>query len=197
MLKDLFEKRNQDFKPLVENVAYQAIKNTCIKHTADEYLTKRPLIEKNLFDAITVALRKDAHAILDGVQLRRVDFPASYVDRKLMTSVQELKNDEEVSKRNAALIRQMTTTETTYIRNDARQVEQLATVEATLIRMRAENTAIVTVQKARTEGLKDTYTGLNITRQDHKLSLDYLSKLSAGGNDVTTYVDFPKILAKV
>ena len=37
-LEKLFKKRNRNFEPLITNVAYQAIKNTCIQFSADDYL---------------------------------------------------------------------------------------------------------------------------------------------------------------
>ena len=197
MLKSLFEKRNIDFKPLVENVAYQAIKNTCIEQTADEFLTNRPKIEAALFTAITQALTKDAHVILDGVQLRRVDFPNSYVQRKLAVAVQDLRNDEQDYERISALTRQKTITEAQFIKNTARKVETLAMAEAALIKMRAENTGIKLVQKARSDGLKETKDTLNLTKAEHTLSLDYMVQVAGAGNGQTTYVNFPKLLAKV
>ena len=197
MLKSLFEKRNIDFKPLVENVAYQAIKNTCIEQTADEFLTNRPKIEAALFTAITKALAKDAHVILDGVQLRRVDFPNSYVQRKLAVAVQDLRNDEQDYERISALTRQKTITEAQFIKNTARKVETLAMAEAALIKMRAENTGIKMVQKARSDGLKEAKDTLNITKAEHTLSLDYMVQVAGAGNGQTTYVNFPTLLAKV
>ena len=196
-LKTLFEKRNLDFKPLVENVAYQAIKNTCIEQTADEFLTERPKIEAALFTAITKALTRDAHVILDGVQLRRVDFPASYVARKLAVAVQDLRNDEQDYERISALTRQKTITEAQYIKNTARKVETLAKAEAALVKMRAENTGIILVQKARSDGLKEAKDTLNITKAEHTLSLDYMVQVAGAGNTMATYVDFKTLLAKV
>lgn len=196
-LDKLFEKRTLDYKPLVENVAYQAIKNTCILQTADEFLKSRPKIEAELTAAITKALAKEAHVILEGVQLRRVEFPNSYVARKLAVAVQDLRNDEQDYERISALTRQTTTTEAQFIKNTARKVETLAMAEAALIKMRAENTGIKLVQKARSDGLKETKDTLNITKVEHTLSLDYMVQVAGAGNGQTTYVNFPKLLVTV
>jgi len=115
----LFQKRNANFRPLVENVAYQAIKNACVKHSADEYLQQREAVEKTIFEDVAAALLKEANTQMLGVQLRRVDFPSVYVGRKLDTAVQLLKNDAELYKQQAAVQREITVTDAVAINNKA------------------------------------------------------------------------------
>ena len=97
---------------------------------------------------------REAHAQCRGFQLRRVDFPGTYIQRKLDTAIQELKNNAEEFRQTSARVREQTKTEVKFKLNDAEQVEEEAKALAQLVKDRANNTAIETKQAARTEGLK-------------------------------------------
>ena len=60
------------------------------------------------------------------------------------------------------------------INNQASEVAQNATASAELIQAKARSNALVTVEKARSQGLKDLYQRLGITDDDQRSSFDYL-----------------------
>jgi len=192
-LSDLFKKRNVNFKPFVENLAVQAIKNNATQFSADDFLKNRENIEKGFLNGLTDAL-KDANAVAIGVQLRRVEFPQKYVQRMLSAAVQELNNDAENYKKKAALIRETTITMQKYIENDAYKVQENAKAAGKLHKERAENDAIKLRQTARSIGLDKIRKRLKIVSQKHFVSLDYLITL-ADAKGFKSFVDFSTVLA--
>lgn len=81
------------------------------------------------------------------------------------------------------------------INNEAAEIAQNATAEATVIRAKAEAEALLTVEKARDAGLSYIYKKLNITKEEHKSSFNYLRTLR-GQQNVKFNVGYSTLMAR-
>lgn len=81
------------------------------------------------------------------------------------------------------------------INNEAAEIAQNATAEATVIRAKAEAEALLTVEKARDTGLSYIYKKLNITKEEHKSSFNYLRTLR-GQQNVKFNVGYSTLMAR-
>ena len=156
---------------------------------------RRTMVEEALFHNVNEALQTEAHSELVHVQLRRVDFPTSFVNRKLVAAVQRLQNSAEGFRREGAMEREVTNTEAVIILNSAEEVEQKARAEAIIVTMRAENKAIVLAERARMEGLQLVTSTLGVQESKHLVSLDYIIKFMDGNPETQTYVDFKEVIS--
>lgn len=81
------------------------------------------------------------------------------------------------------------------INNAAIEITQNATAEATIIRAKANAEALLMVEKARDTGLSYIYQELNITKEEHKSSFNYLRTLR-GQKNAKFNVGYNTLMAK-
>mmetsp|Transcript_1947 Transcript_1947/g.4910 ORF Transcript_1947/g.4910 Transcript_1947/m.4910 type:complete len:375 (-) Transcript_1947:273-1397(-) len=135
-LSDLYKAVALQYEPFVRNLATTAIKNVSTSFTADEWVKQRRTIQDALQRGVDTALEA-AHADCDTLQLRRIDFPPSFVERMLAAAVQIQTNQAEESLQQSAIIRSTTELGVKRIENDAQVVSETADAQANLVKIEA------------------------------------------------------------
>lgn len=176
-LGDLYDKVGINYEPLIRNLAITAIKNTAVKHSADDYLTDRRNIETEMFEAVKTSLENQADSELILLQMNDVTFPDLFYQRKLDAATQIKKNEAEEFKRESRIVRGETLQLVNYIENDAKLTVDISKAKSENIKKTAENTADQIIQNVRNNGLMLIEDELNVTDHKHLLSLDYLVEL--------------------
>lgn len=143
-LSDLYASVALAYAPFIENVATTVIKNVSTSFTAEEWTKDRVAIQQSLRENVDAALNR-AHADCKLLQLRKVSFPATYVQRMLAAAVQIQSNQAEESRQQSKLIRDQTELEVKKVENEANLVRDTAYAKANLTitqaksRVQAEN----------------------------------------------------------
>ena len=81
------------------------------------------------------------------------------------------------------------------INNEAAEIAQNATAQVTVIRAKADAEALLKVEKARDTGLSYIYQQLNITKEEHKSSFNYLRTLR-GKKNIKFNVGYTTLMAR-
>lgn len=187
-LVDLYELVATNYESLIRNVALNTIKNNATSFSADHWVQSRRMIQDELRNSVGSAL-KSAHAGCVLLQLRKVQFPPSFVARRLDAAIQVQRNAEEAYKQTATITRSETGALVLEVENEALLVERNAEAQASLIAARAANLAKDYEQRSRSEGLALVTEAVGITEQAEVVSLDYLVRLK-DTEGATTYVGF-------
>lgn len=136
-LSDLYAKVAMNFDNLIQNRAYNLIKNNATLFSADEWTTDRREIQDALQAGLNAAL-DGAHADCLLLQIRKVAFPPTYVSRKLAAAIQIQSNAEEEYRQTSQLIRSQTAFLVKRVENDASVVSSTAEAAAKLRLIKAE-----------------------------------------------------------
>jgi hypothetical protein len=188
----LYNKIGTNWNTLVSNLAISAIKNEAVKWSADEYLVKRRLIEKNMFTSVSDILIDQANCNVTSLQLRDINFPVSFYERKLESAIQMQKNIAEAYNSSANIIRGETSQLVQYINNKAVQAIKFAESQAVNIKSLAETRATKVLQDARITGLTLIKKELGLTNTSHLMSLDYMLQLEQNKDKIEYLVNFDK-----
>jgi len=119
------------YRPFIENLATTTIKNVSTQFTAEDWTKDRRIIQNALLLGIDTALN-NAFADCELVQLRKIEFPQSYIERMLAAAVQIQSNQAESYKQEAQLIRSQTAFKVKQVENDASVVANTAKAMAAL-----------------------------------------------------------------
>lgn len=176
-LGELYDKVGTNYETLIKNLVISAIKNEAVNYGADDFLTKRRIIEGTILKEVYKVLENEANTNLMGLQLREVIFPELYYQRKLDAAIQIQNNNAEEYKRESRIIRGATLEMVKYIENDAELIKQLSEAKAINIVQNAKNNATNIIQKSHNIGLKKMTDNLDITSKESLLSLDYILQL--------------------
>ncbi len=187
-LGNLHSKVSVNYEPLIRKTIVNAIKDESTKHSADKYLSERYKVEQAMFKSIKSELFNTTYSNLIGLQLTRVKFPARFYNRKLQSSVQLLKNQEEEFKQESQLIRGQTKVEVQNIRNDAEFVKREAESKSNTIIEQANNKAKTTIDTAKSRGLVELSI-VGVTKYQ-LITLDYLIELEQNGKNNNYFVNF-------
>ncbi len=93
------------------------------------------------------------------------------------------------------ITRKKTEQEKQQIENQALEVSQNATAKSGLIAAQAAASAKAVVEDARNSGLQIIYSAINVTKEEHKKSLDYIRTLRNHKNSVM-YVGFKTLIGR-
>ncbi|CAC5368306.1 unnamed protein product [Mytilus coruscus] len=107
-------------------------------------------------------------------QLGRIQIPSDVEKQFIRASTLKEQNEEEKLKQNAVIVRKETNQKVAEIENEAKEISQNATAQAALIQSIAQANYTAFLETARSEGLKQVFSSLQITQQDQKNSFDYL-----------------------
>lgn len=190
-LGDLYSLVALNYEPLVKSKAIDAIKNTAPLFGVDSYLTQRQRVEASLRSNVSLAVA-DVYADVYDFQLNFVSLEDDYRLSRLTAAIQIESNYKEEYVQEAALVRAKTAVDTLRIENNASRVLATAQAAATLIENKATYEATALVERARNTGLKDLFTQINITTEEHKASLDYILTLTDKdvSDDVKHFINF-------
>lgn len=189
-IPSLFNKVGLEHEPFVRNVIISAIKNNATRFGADEYLTRRSMIEHEFFKVAKAEALATADVDITNLRLHHVEFPPSVYSRKLDAAIQNQLNLIEEYKKTSSLVRGQTQVEVKSIENNAFKIRSQATAEAALLEKKASNDAVRIKATANREGLKEVSDRLGITIQKEILSLNYLISLENKKGDIKKYVNF-------
>lgn len=192
-LPKLYETVALNYESLIRNLALNTLKNNATQFSADEWVQNRRMIQDTMTRVVNSAIHA-AHARCSLLQLRKVQFPQSFVERRLDAAIQGQRNAEEAYKQTATITRATTSKLSLEIENKALLVERTAEAEAALIEAKAENRKRDFDQRARSEGLFLVTEELEITAQSEVVSLDYQMRLKE--SDAKMFVDFPFVATK-
>jgi len=190
-LGDLYSLVALNYEPLVKSKAIDSIKNTAPLFGVDSYLTQRTRVETSLRSNVSLAV-SDVYADIYDFQLNFVNLEDDYRLSRLTAAVQIESNYKEEYVQEAALVRAKTAVDTLRIENNASRVLATAQAAATLIENKATYEATALVERARNTGLRDLFTQINITTEEHKASLDYILTLTDKdvSDDVKHFINF-------
>jgi len=180
-----------EIRSFVKDLSLNIIKSTATNFSSDQFIQNRRFVESYFKEFLKKELEEKAFVKLIGLQLRQLKFQNSFIDRKLAGAVQILKNDAESYKKEATLIRAKTSKDVKMVTNEALRIQEEAKANSTFLTKKAENQAARLRQDARHQGLKLLSTTLNITKQKHLLSLDYMVGMI--NSEADFYVDFDTI----
>lgn len=192
-LPSLYETVAMNYEGLIKNLALNTLKNNATQFSADQWVQNRRMIQDRMRRVVNDALRS-AHTRCSLLQLRKVEFPPSFVDRRLDAAIQGQRNAEESYKQTATITRATTSKLSLEIENEALLVERTAEAQAALIEARAQNKKKDFEQRSRSEGLALVTEALGISAEGEVVSLDYQMRLKESG--AKTYVDFPFVATK-
>eukprot|EP00802_Teleaulax_amphioxeia_P007259 Tamp_07265.p1 GENE.Tamp_07265~~Tamp_07265.p1 ORF type:complete len:383 (-),score=109.13 Tamp_07265:1354-2502(-) len=130
-LSSLYSAVALTFRPFIENLATTTIKNISTSYTANEWTENRKEIQKAMLTGIDTAL-ENAHADCELVQLRKIEFPPTFIERMLAAAVQIQSNQAEESLQRSQLIRSETALKVKEVENDASVVANTAKAQAAL-----------------------------------------------------------------
>jgi len=136
-LSDLYSAVALQYESFVRNLATTAIKNISTSFTADEFVKSRRTIQDALQLGVDTALEA-AHADCETLQLRKIEFPPTFVERMLAAAVQIQTNQAEESLQQSAIIRSTTELGVKKIENDASVVSNTAEAQANLVKIEAK-----------------------------------------------------------
>ena len=180
----------------MKNIAISAIKNNATLFSSDDFIKSRRVVERAFRDALSESLEKEANCKLVGLQMRHISFPATFMDRKLQASVQELQNQAEEYRKTSSISRVETTRQAKEIENDAFEIQETARAQAKLVKEKAANEAKRLEEASRSNGLKLVTDATSITSTAHIVSLDYMISLMNNAQS-ETYVNFDSIVKNV
>jgi len=187
-LESLYAKVGLEPDEFVQNIVINTIKNSAVSFSADDYLTKRRLVESELLKDLRNATLQAADVNLSSFQVLQVHFPSTFYGRKLDAALQIQENLIEDYRKNSTLIRGETSVQVEKIENEASLIRSAATNEATLLRKQASLKALELTEEAKRDGLASLAGQLGITDSASFLQLDYQLKVLQGG--ARKYVNF-------
>ena len=195
-LPDLYSKVGTEFQGYIKNVAISTVKNNATLFSSDDFIKSRKVVEGAFRDALAVALEKEANVKLLQVQMRDIEFPSSFMQRKLASSVQELKNQAEEYRKTSRVSRVNTTRLAKAVENDAYEIQEQAIADAGLLTSKAANEAKRLTERSRSDGLKVVTDAVGISTVKQIVSLDYMLNLM-DKSPGETYVNFDSITKTV
>lgn len=190
-LGNLYNKIGINYNNLITSLAISSIKNEAVKWSADQYLTSRKTIEKNMLIGVAETLFEEANCNVTSLQLRDVVFPNLFYDRKLDSAIQMQNNIAEAYNSSANIIRGETSQIVQYINNKGVQVIKSAESQSINIKELADTRAKKMLQDAKITGISLIKKDLGITNITHLLSLDYMLQLEQSKN-IDYLINFDK-----
>ncbi|XP_069102398.1 uncharacterized protein [Argopecten irradians] len=211
------------YKDLMKTSAEDAVKGATTTFNTRDMITNRAVLEATLFKAVSDRLggtccRLNCSAFLHACpagckprgtcttedkglfadvryfQLGPVSISSSVKERFMKALTLQEEAEEEKLKQQAQVIRKNTKAEIKTILNEADEILAQGNATANYIRSLSEANYTATVEKARTEGLKQIFTRLGVTSQGYKNSFDYVRTLR-GLSHVHISVDFQQLIA--
>lgn len=206
------------YENVIKTSAIDALKGEAPNYSTRNYITDRKVIEAALFKAVRDRLggiccqkncklyefacppgckrsrcdsktEKGLWVYVKYFELGAVDIPSDVEDRFLKALTLREENDREKNLQEAQVVRKSTEAEVREIENQAKEISQKAQAQSQFIATVAAANYTVSVEKARSDGLKELYTRLKLTTQEMKNSFDYLRTLRSLDN-VHFTVDF-------
>eukprot|EP00795_Rhopilema_esculentum_P013461 gene13461-4338_t len=203
-LKHLHDAYDLGYKPIVDKIALEAVKNAAPVFTVQEYRLQRSKVEAELYGSVKRTLlgtccpkyngtfaavpgckkyetcnmaEKGMFCIVKNFQLEVVKITKDQEDRYLRNVLEQEKLQTEQYKQQEKMERKVTEQLKTKISNEANEVAQKASAQSAYIKAAAQASAKAIKENARNSGLQLIYTTLNITNETNKKSLDYLRTL--------------------
>jgi hypothetical protein len=195
-LGKLYAKVAQSYEPLVVTYALDAIKNTAPLYGADEYLTKREVIEQAFLKNVTKNLNDNIFCEVLDLQMRNVGLSADFKTTKLNTAIQVETNAKEIYVQDSTIIVEKTSLQVLEKTNEATETANAATAEANVIKEQAIYLAKQTVETARSNGLKHMLNQTGLTTERQKASLDYITSLINNKKKIKPYINLGAGLQK-
>jgi len=197
-LTDLHKEFKETYRAVVDARARDGIKNQAAQFKFTDYFTQRIMVEQALKEAVYERLLP-VHVKVKDLHMGRVSINEKVREKQLDARVQFEVNDEAEFQRAAQLERDATNLQVAEIDLQTARATALAEAEAVFIEAEAEAEAERVERMATVQGMASLYTGLNITQQRHKTSLDYLRmlRLHDGAKVSSTYLDRDNVLATV
>jgi len=195
-LGKLYAKVATSYAPLVVTYALDAIKNTAPLYGADEYLTKREVIEAAFKTNVTKNLNDQIFCEVLDLQMRNVGLSADFKTTKLNTAIQVETNAKELYLQQSTIIVEQTSLQVLQKTNEATETANAATAEASVIKEQAIYLAKQTVETARSTGLQHMLNETGLTTERQKASLDYITSLINNKQKITPYINLGAGLQK-
>lgn len=126
-------------------------------------------------------------------QLKEVAITNDVQSRFLQALILQEETEKEKFLQEAQLVQKRTDAQVNEKSNMASEISQNATAMSNLLQSKAQAESTATVEKARSQGLKDLYTRLGITDVDQKSSFDYLRTIK-DMEHVHLTVDFEQMI---
>lgn len=222
-LKQLHDAYDVRYEPIITLTAGAAIKGAATRFSIDEFRLNRTYVAEGMRKAVSDALdggccrkecprpdscekgctpyeqcaqdKKGMYSALAGFQLRLVDLSASQTKRFLRQVLEQELKDTELFKQEEKVTRKKTEELEAEINNLANEVSQNANAERALIEKTADIRSQQIVANATNRGLALIHEKLNITKEEHKKTLDYVrtlrnhkgSNLFIGFNSMVAY----------
>lgn len=221
-LMDMHQEYDLYYRPVVRTTANAAIKGKASKLSVSQFIRDRETVEQELFEALKTRLegtccRKDCetykcapgcveHSRCNTTQkglfvevryFQFLDFDIhTDVKSRYLRQVTEREQEEQAQyELEEKVVRKETERLKNGINNAAVEITQNATAKATIIHAKANAEALLMVEKARDTGLSYIYQQLNITKEEHKSSFNYLRTLR-GQKNVKFNVGYNTLMAK-
>lgn len=203
MLHRDYEKK---YHNVVEMMVISTIKNEGSKFSLDHYRLSRLDVEEDFRQALAYKLGGDCcaaccpdscgsnincrscklpgrcssygiHMDMKYFQMGIIDIPDDIAERFLRKTILQVEAEKELFIQQHAVETKISKLQQKQILNQAAEIRQRANATASKIRMTAEADYDRQLQGSYVEALKKLYTHLNITQEDHKLSLMYIRAL--------------------
>ncbi|XP_045168927.2 uncharacterized protein LOC123531754 [Mercenaria mercenaria] len=211
------------YEDVMKTSAVDALKGAIPIYVTTELITKRPEIERVIYDAVRQRLggkccRPNCRAYKDACpagckarttckdsdkglnvdvkyfQLTNIVITNDVMERLMEKLLQIEKNLREKHIQSATVIRRQTAGMVAEIKNQAKEIRETATAESQKVKVVSGADYTSTVEKARGAGLRQLYTSLGINKTEHKNSFDYLRTLR-GLDNIHLTIDFQQRIA--
>ncbi|XP_063412525.1 uncharacterized protein LOC134695238 [Mytilus trossulus] len=219
-LVSLHDAYDLGYKEVMKSSALDAVKGAITVYNVRELINNRSEIEQTVWksvrerlggtccnsycdrnnplctNCVTVCSRsqRGLNVEVKYFQLGKIKIPSEVENQFIRASTLKEQNDEEKLKQKAVIVRKETNQKVAEIENEAKEINQNATAQAALVQSIARANYTALLETARSEGLKQVFSSLNITQQDKKNSFDYLRTIR-GLDKLHLTVDYQQRIA--
>ncbi|XP_062588960.1 uncharacterized protein LOC134250622 [Saccostrea cucullata] len=171
------------------------MKNLAVPFSVDQFRSHRPTLEKYFHRKLRERLEartcdRAFHINVEIFHLGKVDIPAVVTERYLTRTLLKENADREVFIQEKMVEIKKTLRNTTQIRNTANEIQQAAVAKSRKIGIEASVNREANLTAAYISALSAMFTRLNVTEEEHKLSIMMIRALedvAIKGNLYRTY----------